>query len=261
MLNQVPGVRESAVIGTDRVHAVVVLEDGADAEAIVRRANAQLEDHQKIRSISVWPGTRLPRTEGTQKIKHAEIQRWVASGGPAPAVPGGGELIELVWKYAPDRTITADTSLDELGLSSLDRVELMMDLEQRFDTSIDESLLTSALNGCCLSTDQHASQHSAISGLEPVLVGPSGSPGSASHNVAATESDDRACSNFGSGAPGFFAGPRDFRIESSESPGHALHPGCITRAISLPRGCGDVEGVLRRPLFPGTSYPDRMAAE
>jgi long-chain acyl-CoA synthetase len=53
-------------------------------------------------------------------------------------------MIDLLRKYAPDRTITPDTTLSELGLSSLDRVELMLDLEEQFDTSVDESLLTGA---------------------------------------------------------------------------------------------------------------------
>jgi long-chain acyl-CoA synthetase len=92
----------------------------------------------------VWPGDRLPRTEGTHKIRHSAIQSWVEAGGVAHAAPQGNNLIDLLRKYAPDRTVTPDTTLDELGLSSLDRVELLMDLEQKFETSIDESLLTSA---------------------------------------------------------------------------------------------------------------------
>jgi len=144
VLNRVPGVRESGVVGRDRVHAVLVLEDGIDPNEIVRRANLQLEEHQKIRSVSVWPGERLPHTEGTQKVKHGEIQAWVESGSSAPAASSGQEVIEVLRKYAPDRAITPDTTLDELGLSSLDRVELMIDLEQHLNTTIDESLLTGA---------------------------------------------------------------------------------------------------------------------
>ena len=78
-----PGVRESAVVGPDRVHAVLVLEPGANEDAIVRAANAALEEHQKIRGVSVWPETELPRTEGTGKLKRREVQQWVAGGvGP-----------------------------------------------------------------------------------------------------------------------------------------------------------------------------------
>jgi long-chain acyl-CoA synthetase len=144
VLNQLPGVRESAVVGKDRVHAVLVLEDGSDPAEIVRRANLQLEDHQKIRNVSVWPSDRLPRTEGTQKIKHREIQSWVESGASAVAASGQDRIIDLLQRYTPHRTITSATTLDELGLSSLDRVELMVDLERRFDSSVDESLLTGA---------------------------------------------------------------------------------------------------------------------
>src|SRR5262249_19550613 len=49
------------------------------------------------------------------------------------------DLARLIGKYAPDRVITPETTMEELGLSSLDRVELMMDLEQKLNTSIDEA--------------------------------------------------------------------------------------------------------------------------
>src|SRR5215831_3806416 len=68
VLNRQPGVKDSAVVGRERVQAVVVLEPGADADEIVRGANASLEDHQKIRRVSIWPGSELPRTEGTRKL-------------------------------------------------------------------------------------------------------------------------------------------------------------------------------------------------
>jgi long-chain acyl-CoA synthetase len=143
VLNRVPGVRESAVVGRDRVHAVLVLHNSGDPDEIVRRANLQLEGHQRIRAVSIWPGDRLPRTEGTQKLKHGEIQAWLEAGRSAPvAVSSGGEMIDLLGRYAPDRTITPETTLDQLGLSSLDRVELMLDLEEQFDISIDEASLT-----------------------------------------------------------------------------------------------------------------------
>ena len=144
VLNRVPGVREAAVVGKDRVHAVVVLQDSADPNKIVRQANLQLDAPQKIRSISIWPGEYLPRTESTQKLKHGEIQAWVEGHSPAlqPLKEGGTGVIDLLQRYAPGRVITQKTTLGELGLSSLDRVELLIDLEQHLDRSIDESQLT-----------------------------------------------------------------------------------------------------------------------
>jgi long-chain acyl-CoA synthetase len=77
VLNQIPGVRDSAVIGSDRVHAVLILDPGAEPDAIVRSANARLADHQKIRSASTWPYPEFPRTEGTGKLKRREIAQGV----------------------------------------------------------------------------------------------------------------------------------------------------------------------------------------
>ncbi len=143
-VNQISGVRECAVIGKDRVHAVLVLEPGASADEIVRNANARLEDHQKIRSISIWPETELPRTKTTQKLRRVEIASLVEQGGIQRVSKPGTDLASLISKYAPGRTIGPDTTVEELGLSSLDRVELLMDLEERLGARIDESELTSA---------------------------------------------------------------------------------------------------------------------
>lgn len=139
VLDHMPGVRESAVIGTDQVRAVLVLEPNANADEIIRQANSKLENHQKIRSFSVWTGSELPRTRTTRKIRRAEIARAQEQGDGQPVVKPGTDLASLIQKYAPGRTISSDTTIEELGLSSLDRVELMMDIEEKLDTSIDES--------------------------------------------------------------------------------------------------------------------------
>jgi long-chain acyl-CoA synthetase len=144
VLNDLPGVRESGVIGVasgaeERVQAVLVLEPGADVNAIVRDANARLQDHQRIRGASVWPGTELPRTEGTRKLKRRALQDWVASGGQPVEAPTGDSLEALVARFARGRDVSGTTTLEELGLSSLERVELMVALEDRFQTRIDEA--------------------------------------------------------------------------------------------------------------------------
>jgi long-chain acyl-CoA synthetase len=140
-----PGVRESAVVGRDRAHAVLVLEPGADADSIVRAANSTLEEHQKIRGVSIWPGDALPRTEGTAKLKRCDVQQWVDSGAtPQSPATSQDSLEEIVARYAHQRTVGAGTTLDELGLSSLERVELMMAIEQRFATNLDEGQFAAA---------------------------------------------------------------------------------------------------------------------
>jgi long-chain acyl-CoA synthetase len=148
-LDQIAGVRESAVVGIadgaqERVHAVVVLEAGTDPDRVVREANAQLQDHQRIRTVSAWPGAELPRTEGTRKLKRAAIRDWVKAGGQPLAAQQGDSLEALIGRYARGRNVSGATTLEELGLSSLERVELMVALEDRFQTRIDESRFSEA---------------------------------------------------------------------------------------------------------------------
>ncbi len=149
-IDAVPGVREAAVLGRtiggeERVHAVLVLDPDTDADAVVRQANASLEDHQKLRGASAWPGDSLPRTEGTQKLKRRELKRWLERDGQtATEVPQGATVETIVGQFAADRRIDAATTIDELGLSSLERVELLMALEEQFQTTIDEAAFAGA---------------------------------------------------------------------------------------------------------------------
>jgi len=151
VVNAIPGVRDSAVVGVpigseERVHAVLVLDPGVDIDAVVRAANASLEDHQKIRRALVWPEPELPRTEGTRKLKRAAIRDWVKAGGATPPLvkAGSDALAALVAKYAGSAALNNATTLEELGLSSLDRVELMVALEDAFQTRIDEGAFSAA---------------------------------------------------------------------------------------------------------------------
>ncbi|HKV99954.1 MAG TPA: AMP-binding protein [Vicinamibacterales bacterium] len=146
-----PGVKDAGIVGRvvggeERIHAVLVVDPGAEVEAIVRGANATLEDHQRVWSTSVWPGTVLPRTEGTQKLKRKELQRWVAGemSGASAAVGRGTTVEDVVARFVAGRQLTRETTLDELGLSSLDRVEMLMALEEAFQVTLDESSLSEA---------------------------------------------------------------------------------------------------------------------
>ncbi len=149
VLDAVPGVKESAVVGVtsgseERVHAVLVIEATVDAEVVVRQANAQLQDHQRIRGVSVWPAAELPRTEGTRKLKRRIVRDWVVSGAaPLPETPVDS-LEGLIARYARGRDIDGATSLEDLGLTSLERVELMVALEDKFQTRIDETRFAEA---------------------------------------------------------------------------------------------------------------------
>ncbi len=116
VLKQQPGVRDAAVIGTGRVQAVLILDDGAKAEEIVRRANARLSDYQRIRSFSIWPLEEFPRTEGTGKLKRHEIAQRSPAAEPT----------------------ASDLNVPLENLTSLERVERMVAL------GLDESEVSGA---------------------------------------------------------------------------------------------------------------------
>ena len=145
VVDTLPGVEESAVIGltregSERVYAVVVPNAAASPGDIARAANRRLADHQKVREVLVWPGDRLPRTEGTRKLKRRAVKTWAEQGqAPPPAAAGGGERsVSSIIERIAGNPVDPGTRLDELGLSSLERVELLMTLEAELDAAVDE---------------------------------------------------------------------------------------------------------------------------
>ena len=158
VLNEVPGVAESAVVGAslpgssaERVQAVIVASPDTDVDGVIRQANARLQDHQKIRAAVIWPGAELPRTDGTRKLKRRELQQWVGrhhAGTDARVAPeraGGHTAASVIERFVPGRTIASSTTIAELGLSSLERVELMMALEESLQVTIDESRFAASI--------------------------------------------------------------------------------------------------------------------
>ncbi|HEY3885657.1 MAG TPA: AMP-binding protein [Vicinamibacterales bacterium] len=185
VLNEQSGVRDSAVVGApvpgssaERVQAILLLAPDADADAVVRAANARLADAQKIRSAVVWPGADLPRTEGTRKLKRRELRGWLEgqhrqSPGSIPAKSASRSVGAILARFAPGRTIEPATTIDELGLSSLERVELMMALEEAFQITIDETSFAAAVTVADLERLAHGG---AVPGYGPGQA--PGSPGS-----------------------------------------------------------------------------------
>src|SRR4029077_5342533 len=109
-------------------------------------------------------------TDGTRKLKRTAIREWVTSGGATPrhVQQGTDALAALLAKYSGRDNLSPQTTLQELGLSSLDRVELMVALEDTFQTRIDEGSFAGAQDlGQLRSLLEHAST-SAAPPAEPV---------------------------------------------------------------------------------------------
>ena len=172
VLNELPGVRESAIVGVasegdERVHAVLVLESGIDPNVIVERANALVQNHQRVRSASIWPTDALPRTDGTKKLKRTAIREWVSAGEQPFETDGGSTMDTLIARFAGHRAVSETTTLDDLGLSSLERVELMVALEDKFQTRIDEARFADVRS--IQQLKQLVEQGSSTENAEPVV--------------------------------------------------------------------------------------------
>ena len=149
VLQALPAIKDSVVIGRkqngdERIHAVLILREGAhDPDSVIRAANSRLEAHQRIQSWSEWPAADFPRTASTEKIKRGEVSRYVAAGTGArtetPPAAGGvkGALAELTGRDAA--TLEPETQLeDDLALTSLQRMDLLARLENEFAIELDE---------------------------------------------------------------------------------------------------------------------------
>lgn len=144
-LRRQPQVRDCVVFGVARggnaeACAVLLMQDSASADAVVAQANQSLADFQKIRCWLAWPDEDFPRTS-TQKPKLDVIRQVAESqlGGKSLApTAAAGTLQQLIQGIAgrPVEIRPGANLEDDLNLSSLDRVELMSAIEDRYQVDL-----------------------------------------------------------------------------------------------------------------------------
>lgn len=124
--------------------AVLVLRSAdKNPERIVQRANESLAEYQRMHTWWVWPDSDFPRT-ATQKPRRNLIQQVVQSqlaqkrNDQRPAGPLAG-LIERITGRLPAGFSEAANLESDLNLSSLDRVELLSALEDRYQLDLTET--------------------------------------------------------------------------------------------------------------------------
>lgn len=151
-LRRQPEVKDCVVIGLDREGnaepcGVLILRESRDPAAVVAHANQSLAEFQRIRSWFLWEEQDFPRTS-TQKPKIAVIKRIVQSSF-GKARPGAltsplAQMIAQITGQAAGNLSTDANLENDLNLSSLDRVELMSALEDRYQVDLSETSFASA---------------------------------------------------------------------------------------------------------------------
>lgn len=152
-INKQPEVWDSAVVGIQKnkdlvVQAAIIPEkEISQPEKIIWRVNQNLEPHQRIKDWTIWSEEDFPRTPSTGKVIRRLVADRISNQEKEEAVP---------WPKQPEKkkleaVLSRLTGLEEdkikdqlrlsedLGISSLDMVELMASLEEEFSVSLDEA--------------------------------------------------------------------------------------------------------------------------
>ncbi|MBS1851845.1 MAG: AMP-binding protein [Acidobacteria bacterium] len=152
-LRRQPEVKDCVVIalphgGNAEPCAVLILREKASVEEVVQRANQSLAEYQRMRTWYVWPEEDFPRTS-TQKPRTNQIQQVVLAnrGGQDAGFGFSGttqvsplaELIQRVTRQKPGAWPESSHLEGDLNLSSLDRVELLSALEDRYQMDLSET--------------------------------------------------------------------------------------------------------------------------
>jgi long-chain acyl-CoA synthetase len=149
-LRRQPEVKDCVVIGLPRDGnaepcAVMILRDSAVPEAVVQHANQSLAEYQRMRAWIVWPEEDFPRTS-TQKPRTNVIlqalQANLISKSAASSSPLAELLSRVTGRDSGELRPNADLEAD-LNLSSLDRVELLGALEDRYQIDLSETRFAS----------------------------------------------------------------------------------------------------------------------
>ncbi len=166
VLRSQSGVRDCVVIpiessGNSEPCAILLLNnaDHSAARAAIDSANASLAEYQRIRTWFVWPEFDFPRTP-TGKPRLSVIAAWAAQvldgrSGSDPLNVGAGfspvrsdgtldKLLERFSMSSGESSQAGDHLEHQLNLSSLDRVELLSALEEKFHVELNEAAFANA---------------------------------------------------------------------------------------------------------------------
>lgn len=146
-----PNVRDCVVVGLERdgndePYAALLMNSSAGnaASAAVDGANQTLAEYQKIRHWFLWPESDFPRT-ATQKPILPRIREAIrnADTGPPKGALNGDSLPGLISRITGRAVLSRSSgngaNLEtDLQLTSLDRVELMSALEERYQVQLSE---------------------------------------------------------------------------------------------------------------------------
>ena len=152
-LRRDPGVRDCVVVGmrkngNEEPCAILILgHESADSSAVIQRVNRSLAQYQQIRRWQVWPDKDFPRTSTQKPRTNVILDRIQANREGRQASVGEGAISGIIERISGRRlgVLSPDANLaKDLNLSSVDRVELMSVLEDRYQIDLNETQFSNA---------------------------------------------------------------------------------------------------------------------
>lgn len=114
------------------------------ARDAIERANASLAEYQRVRRWVLWPEPDFPRTPtGKPRLNLVAARAAELSSSSPPSKEQAGALQDLLARFSVGKGGSEKLEKD-LNLSSLDRVELMSALEERFQVELNETSFAQA---------------------------------------------------------------------------------------------------------------------
>ncbi|MCL4377081.1 MAG: AMP-binding protein [Actinobacteria bacterium] len=160
VLKSIEPVKDCAVVGIkydgrDEIYAVLLLKENASYHPgkIIESANSKLNIYQKIDGFFVWDQEDFPRTP-TMKIKKSEILRFVNEKIKMPGnenrriKTSGQKPLSKIYSilnsfHGLKKELKPEDKLEnDLGLDSLDMVQLSTSIEEKFNFEIDDVYIT-----------------------------------------------------------------------------------------------------------------------
>jgi len=156
VLKENDSVKDCVVLGLRHgssleIHALLLMEDEykGSVEDIIKKVNKRLNVYQHINSFSIWEGDDFPRTT-TGKIKTSEVLKIISStespeedrqkklsGKPKDIMEAIGSISKI-----KSKSIQIEARLEkDLGLDSLDLVQLAGTIEEKYNMEVDDSLI------------------------------------------------------------------------------------------------------------------------
>lgn len=153
-LNKILGVKDSCVMGLEKedgrseIHATLLFDKKhPEAKTVVESANKKLASYQQITGWSIWPKQDFPRSQ-TRKVKKEEVLKWLKSREKVlvKTKEETSPLVELLAEITgvESSEITKQTTMANLNLDSLLRVELVARIGEKFGITIREPEIISS---------------------------------------------------------------------------------------------------------------------